>query len=241
MYVNLIGTDGSGKNAQLEKIMELYPSSLITREPGGTPEAETIRSVILEKDYSDKERLEKLTSLLVSNEINLDTHNALSKAYEIIQKDGINGEAEVYLYAASRSESLEKSVRPAIQAGKHILGNRSVACSIAYQGNARNLGMEEVWSVNSPIVKNTYPDLEIFLDLPIPVAMQRLSGRTEKQDRLDAENIEFFEKVRAGYLYFYKNICPYRYAIIDASGSIEEIYEQIRKVIFNLEKEQLNL
>lgn len=234
MYLNLIGTDGSGKDAQLEKLKALFPEAHITREPGGTPEAEIIRSVILEKEFTNQDRIDILTSLMSSGKISKETFSDLKEAYKIIKKDGINGEAEMHLYAASRSESLENVIRPNIQLGKDILGTRSVACSIAYQGNARNLGMERVWRANEPVLNNTYPDLEIFLDIPISVALERLASRTEKQDRLDGETISFYEKVRDGYLYFYQNICPYPHVIVDATGSIEEVHQKIIQAVANV-------
>jgi len=232
MYVNFIGTDGSGKDTIFNLIKESYPNALLTREPGGTKEAEIIREIILDADMSLADRKQQLSEL--SNlKINEQTLSLLNKAQDALSLEGINS-AEPFLYAASRSESIENLIRPALQNSIPVLGRRSVACSVAYQGMARGMGMEHIWELNYPIVKDTYPTLEIFFDLPISIAMQRLAGRTEKQDRLDNENEEFFEKVREGYLYYYQHICPYPYIIVDATKTIDEIYVEVKNILLNL-------
>lgn len=227
MFINLISPDGGGKDTQKELLLPYFPNALVTFEPGGTIEANIIRDVLLNKDLSNEQRILNLIRLTESPVINEDTQLLLQKAIEEMKKNPINGIAEMYLYTASRSESLEKAIRPALLRNQHVVGNRSVACSVAYQGNGRELGMERVWSVNEPIVAGTYPDLEIFLDIPISVTTERLAARKGKQDRLDKESIQFHEKTREGYLYFYKNICPYNYAIVDATGTIEEVHQNL--------------
>lgn len=230
MYFNLIGVDGSGKDTQKDLLLPFFQNPVLTREPGGTVEAEIIREVILNKEFNDVDRIQKIEFLLQQN-INSNTKNLLEKSLIEIQEKSINGVAEMYLYAASRSESLEKVVSPAVSKKQFVIGNRSVACSVSYQGNARGLGMERVWKVNEPIVRSTLPDVEFFLDIPIQVTMERLSNRLEKQDRLDGETIEFHEKTREGYLYFYKHLCPYKYEIIDANGNIEEVHQKVKKAL----------
>lgn len=230
-YINFIGTDGSGKDTIFELIKGSYPNALLTREPGGTENAEAIRSVILEKDWSDTQRNKILLKLINSHTVSSPTNELLNKAYNEIQNYGMTGMAEAFLYAASRSDSIEKTIYPALKSNITVLGRRSVACSVAYQGNARGLGMKQIWDLNYPIIKDAYPTLEIFFDLPVEVAMNRLSGRTEKQDRLDGESMEFFKKVREGYLYYYKHICPYPYAIVDATKSIEDVHNQVKSIL----------
>ena len=229
LYVNFIGTDGSGKDTIFDMIKEQFPDALLTREPGGTPEAEIIREVILSNHLSQQERIEKIQDLLTIN-VNPTTADLLKKSISTIKKEGISN-AEPFLYAASRSESLNDSIIPALKEGRPVLGRRSAACSVAYQGSARGFGMNDIWELNEPIIRDAHPTLEIFFDLPIPVAMERLAGRTEKQDRLDVEGEVFFEKVREGYLTYYKTICPYPFRIVDATKSIEEVYEDVKSIL----------
>ncbi len=231
MYINFIGIDGSGKDTIFNLIKEHYPAAVLTKEPGGTKEAEVIRDVLLNKDLSLKERESKILSLKSLN-INKETSSLLDKAIEAIHEEGIN-RAEPFLYAASRSESIEKVIKPALSQNIPILGRRSVACSVAYQGSARNFGMKHIWDLNFPIIEKAYPTLEIFFDLPVSVALERLSGRTGKQDRLDTEDKAFFEKVREGYLSYYKDICPYPYVIIDASQDIPTVFQEVHNIVSN--------
>lgn len=231
MHLKLIGPDGSGKSTQLKLLLDLFPEAVLTREPGGTPEAEIIREVLLSTDITNEQRINKISSLTKTNAINDSTRRLLKKALSELSKGAINGTAEMYLYTASRSESINNVILPTLKERNHVIGNRSVACSVAYQGNARGLGMELVWKVNEPIVKNAYPDLELFLDIPISTTMERLALRAEKQDRFDTESAAFHQKTREGYLHFYNELCPYTYKIIDATGSIENVHRKIVQAI----------
>lgn len=228
-YINFIGTDGSGKDTIFNLIKDTFPNALLTREPGGSIEAEEIRNVILDVSMNPQERIEKIKHIQNMN-INKNTFELLLQAIKAIRLNGIEF-AEPFLYAASRCESIEKCIAPALDEGRPVLGRRSVACSVAYQGYAREFGEDYIWNLNFPIIKENFPTLEIFFDLPIEVALKRLSGRTEKQDRLDLESTEFFQKVRDGYLNYYKKICPYPYIIIDATKSIAEIHQEVLDIL----------
>lgn len=231
MYIILNGVDGSGKDTQFEKLLSLFPNCITLREPGGTTEAEVIRDVILNPDYSLKKRISFIDFLLQGEIIEPLTRQYLLLAKNEMNQHGLNGKAEVYLYAASRAETNKKMVAPAKVEQKTLLGRRSVACSMSYQGFAREIGMDFVWEQNVPTLENALPDLEIFLDLSPEVASKRLKGRTEKQDRLDLESDEFHKKTREGYLTFYEKYCPYEHIILEASGSIEEVHSLIVKTI----------
>lgn len=230
-YLILNGGEAVGKGTQKAKLLEGHEEWVQVREPGGTKEAEVIRAVILEKDMNIDDRIAVIRDLAENKNITALCKHYLLHAKEEMKTNGLSGEAEAYLYAASRQESNQKIVVPAKREGKTIVGDRSVACSMAYQGKARGQGMDFVWNLNRPTLDDAYPDLEIFLDLPLEESTRRLEGRTEKQDRMDLETSEFHRNVREGYKDYYENFCPYPYEIIDASGTIEEVHEKIKKVI----------
>src|SRR5690606_26329601 len=131
-----------GKGTQKNLLLAGHEEWVQVREPGGTTEAEVSRSVILESDMGITERMAMIDRLREEAEITELCQRYLSKALEEMAKNGLNGKAEAYLYAASRQESNQKIVVPAKREGKTIVGDRSVACSMAYQGKARGLGMD---------------------------------------------------------------------------------------------------
>jgi dTMP kinase len=231
MYINFIGIDGSGKDTAYEKILSLYPHAIQHREPGGTIEAEKIRDVLLSTTIKQNDRVNAIDQLLEDKSVIEKAKKLLVLAKSEIQEHDITGLAEVYLYAASRAQSNETLVLPALKEGKLLLGRRSVACSMSYQGKARGYGMDFVWNANKEAVENCLPDLEILFDLPAEVAQTRLSNRKEKQDRLDNESLEFHRMTREGYLEYYDNYCSYPYEIIDATKSPDEVYEQVKRIL----------
>ena len=235
LFVILNGGEAVGKGTQKQKLVDLYPDAIQVREPGGTPEAEIIRLALLEKDDTLDERIEKINQVLAVEHLEPITRDYLLKAKAEMQKNGLNGNAEAYLYAASRAESNQKVVKTALENHQIVLGDRSVACSMAYQGYARGVGMDFVWELNQPTLENAMPQLEIFLNLPLEETQKRLAGRVEKQDRLDLESKDFHQKVRQGYLDYYENYCPYPYVILDASGTVEEVHEKIKETIENFQ------
>lgn len=231
ILINFIGPDGSGKDTAYKKILTHFPQAIQMREPGGCEEAELIRDVLLNPTYEKYDYIKKLHELVNQYSINDLTKQYIQTAIRIIEKDNMTGEAELFLYAASRSETNEKVVLPALENKQLILGRRSVACSMSYQGKARNLGMDRVWEVNQPAIQHTLPTLEILFDIDTELAMERLANRTEKQDRLDNESMLFHQKSREGYLEYYEKYCPYPYVIVDASKGIEELYQEVKAIV----------
>lgn len=230
-FLIINGGDGAGKGTQKQFLLEEFKDTVQIREPGGTEEAEQIRLVILDADLHLHQRVEIVKELLKNEKVINLCKKYLEKALGEMSLNGLTGKAEAYLFAASRSQSNELVVKPALKENKIILGDRGIACSMAYQGSARGLGMDFVWDINKEAVKDAYPHLEIFLDLPLEISMERLKGRTEKQDRLDKETKDFHTKVREGYLTYYKEYCPYPSIIVDATGTIEEVRGKIKNII----------
>ncbi|MCI9652826.1 MAG: dTMP kinase [Acholeplasmatales bacterium] len=106
-------------------------------------------------------------------------------------------ETEALLYAASRMQHLKERVIPALEAGKVVICDRFLDSSLAYQGYARELGMESILKINH-FALNHLPDLTLFIDVHPEVALQRLSTRN-KTDRLDLEDLKFHQAVYEGY------------------------------------------
>ena len=138
---------------------------------------------------------------------------------------------EALLYAASRKQHLEEIIKPAIENGKLVICDRYIDSSLAYQGWARGLGIERVYDINMYATEGFLPDLTLFIDIPAEVGLERIKSNNREVDRLDLEKISFHHKVREGYLKV-ASMYPNRVVVIDGNKSLEEVYADIKKVIF---------
>ncbi|MCR4633018.1 MAG: dTMP kinase [Erysipelotrichaceae bacterium] len=143
----------------------------------------------------------------------------------------MDAKTEALLYAASRRQHLVEKVFPAMEAGKIVICERFLDSSLAYQGYGRQLGFDEVLSINLFAIDNTYPDMTIYLDVDEQVGLDRLADRSFK-DRLDQESIDFHHRVSQGYKEVLRRFRD-RITIIDASKTKEEVIEASLKEILN--------
>ena len=192
MFITLEGPEGSGKTTAVEaavKALEAKGYQIVrTREPGGTPIAEQIRNVILDKANT-----------------NMDPRT------------------EALLYAASRRQHLVEKVWPALKEGKIVICDRYLDSSLAYQGGARGLGVDNILTVNLFATENTYPDLTLLFDITPEEGLKRIAANADREvNRLDLEKLDFHHKVRNTFLELAKSY-PERFVIIDASKSREEV------------------
>ncbi len=135
----------------------------------------------------------------------------------------MDSRTEALLYAASRRQHLVEKIWPALKAGKIVICDRYLDSSLAYQGGARELGIEEVLKINLFATENTWPDLTLLFDIDPVIGLSRISSNNQREvNRLDLEKLEFHKKVRATFLKLAEQY-PERYAIIDASKSREEV------------------
>ena len=138
---------------------------------------------------------------------------------------------EALLYAASRRQHLVEKVWPNVKEGKLVICDRYLDSSLAYQGFARGLGVEDILNVNMYATEGTFPDLTLLFDLPPEVGLARINANSNREvNRLDLEKISFHEKVRNGYLELAKRF-PTRYVIIDASMPLKEVAKAALKAI----------
>jgi dTMP kinase len=171
---------------------------LFTREPGGTPIAEQIRDIILDKK------------------------NTL-----------LDARAEALLYAASRRQHLKEKVWPALEEGKIVICDRYLDSSLAYQGGARGLGVNEVLNINLFATEGSYPDLTLLFDVDPEIGLRRIKkNRSYEINRLDLEELTFHQKVRQTFLELsikYKD----RYRIIDASQELNCVANDALKIVLD--------
>lgn len=148
--------------------------------------------------------------------------------------DPENGEmsavTEAMLYAASRAQHVTEVIKPAVDSGKIVICDRFVDSSIAYQGYGRKLG-ESVEIINSYAVGEYMPHMTFLLKLKPQAGSSRIAGRDK--DRIEQESAAFHQAVYDGYEELEK-LYPERIVGIDASGTIEQIEEEIRAHIKKL-------
>jgi len=142
-------------------------------------------------------------------------------------------ETEALLYAASRIQLVNEVIIPALNEGKVVVCDRFVDSSIAYQAFARNLGFDKIMDINSFAVEKCMPDMTLFFDLPPEKGILRKTNQ-QKLDRIEQEGISFHNSVYDGYNYIAEKF-PERIKRIDASFSVEEVFEQVRKELDMLE------
>jgi dTMP kinase len=143
----------------------------------------------------------------------------------------MEGRTEALLYAAARRQHLVEKVIPSLNEGNIVLCDRFVDSSLAYQGYARGLGIDEVFSVNKFAIEDLMPDLTLYLDLDPQIGLNRIAKNKGREvNRLDLEEINFHLKVREGYEEVLK-MFPKRMVRINANQEIGKVVEDINKVL----------
>jgi dTMP kinase len=196
-FITFEGGEGAGKSTQCTLLASYLKDQgidvILTREPGGTPSAEMIRTLLVEGDIN---RWQAST--------------------------------EALLMFAARSEHWHTLISPALQQGKWVISDRFVDSSYAYQGYARGIPIEKLEQLYQFSVGSSYPDLTIFLDVPLTQGFQRVRGRVKTyEERFEKEALSFHEKVYDGFLALAKKFND-RYFVQDATLSVEDIARSIQ-------------
>ncbi|MCE5222461.1 MAG: dTMP kinase [Clostridium sp.] len=143
----------------------------------------------------------------------------------------MDARTEALLYVAARRQHLVEKVIPALEEGSIVLCDRFIYSSLAYQGYARNLGIEEVMSINKFAIGEYMPDLSILFDLDPKIGLGRINSNEHREiNRLDLEKLDFHERVRSGYNVIYENNRD-RIIKIDAEQSKENVIMQIKNIL----------
>ena len=151
----------------------------------------------------------------------------------ILDKDNkaMDGRTEALLYAAARRQHLVEKVWPAVKEGKIVICDRYIDSSLAYQGGARGLGIDNIVDINMFATENTWPDLTLLFDIPPEIGLERISANKNREvNRLDLETLEFHKNVRQTFLDLAKKHSD-RFVIIDASKSREEVAQDALNAI----------
>jgi dTMP kinase len=207
MLITFEGIEGSGKSTQAKRLREWLEgkgrSVLLTREPGGTPVGDQVRQVLLRP----------------GNEMDAWT--------------------ELFLLQASRRELCRTVIRPALEKGMIVLVDRFGDSSVAYQGYGRGLDIEAVRGIIEKATGGLLPDATLLFDIDPETGLERSSGleKSEREgsalDRVESESIDFFRKVRRGYLEMASRE-PGRFCLIPVTGGIEETFLTVVRAVSSL-------
>lgn len=186
-FISFEGIDGAGKSTHIQAVADWFRARgddvQLSREPGGTPLAETLRDIVL------TQAMGSLTELL--------------------------------LMFAGRRDHVETVIKPALAAGKTLLCDRFTDASFAYQGGGRGLPLPVLNALADWVQEGTEPELTLWFDLPASQAAARRASAREA-DRIEQLDLDFFERVRAGYAARAAG-APQRIVRIDASGTVEQV------------------
>jgi dTMP kinase len=195
--ISFEGSEGSGKSTQIAHLAQRLQNAKL--------------DVISTREPGGTEIGEQIRNIIVHN----------SKGDEMC------AETELLLFAAARAQLVREVIAPALLRGAFVLSDRFLDSSTVYQGIGRNLAMGPVNQINRFAVGNVMPDLTIVIDVPTSVSLARIHQRaSDLPDRMERENIDFYEKVRAGYLVLAKGM-PERFAVIDGTKREDVIEKQV--------------
>lgn len=207
MLITFEGIDGAGKSTQINKLEKLFAErnidTLTLREPGGTEIAEKIRRILLESRHE------------------------------------ITPTGELLLFSASRAELVQQVILPMVRAGKTVILDRFYDSTIAYQGYGRGIDAKMLHSVIALSTFSLRPDITFYLDLTPEEAFLRKFSKTslplpfgeDEPDRMERSGIDFYRKVRQGYLDMIKNDDTGRFIVFDAREHPELLHENIVKTL----------
>jgi dTMP kinase len=195
--ISFEGSEGCGKSTQIARLAARLQKAK--------------RDVVTVREPGGTEIGEQVRNIIV--------HNS--------RGDEMCPETELLLFAAARAQLVREVIAPALVRGAIVLSDRFLDSSTVYQGIARNLGADPVARINRFAVGNVMPHLTIVIDVPIKVSLKRLRQRaSDLPDRMERENVDFYEKVRAGFLLLAKQI-PDRVIVVDGTKGESTVEKRI--------------
>ncbi len=149
----------------------------------------------------------------------------------LLNYDGeVSPNCESFLFLADRAQHVDCIIKPALQEGKIVLCDRHTDSTVAYQGYGRGLDIERIKMLNSIAVNDLKPDLTIIFDIDIETSLARVGN---SKDRMESAGIDFFNRVRNGYLEIARQE-PERVKVINSGETIDNIHKQIVELVEKL-------
>ncbi|WP_017754898.1 dTMP kinase [Calidifontibacillus oryziterrae] len=175
---------------------------------------QTGRDVILTREPGGIEIAEQIRGII------LDKKNTM-----------MDGRTEALLYAAARRQHLVEKIIPALEQGQVVLCDRFIDSSLAYQGYARNLGLEEVLAINKFAIGHYMPHLTIYFDVRPEIGLERINKNKDREiNRLDLETLDFHHKVSEGYKLLEERFSD-RIVRVNAEQPENRVFEDTKSII----------
>lgn len=200
-FITFEGPDGAGKTTVINEVVKAI-------------QGQCKREILVTREPGGSKIAEKIRDII------LDPANT-----------EMNAKTEALLYAASRSQHVSEIINPALKRGDLVMSDRFVDSSLAYQGQGRRLGIDEVAQINAFATGHLEPDLTIFLDLDPAQGLARIAKvRSGSEDRLEQEKLAFHEEVYRGYQKV-NQAHPDRVKVVDASQDLPQVVAASVKLV----------
>jgi len=204
MFITFEGIDFCGKSTQIE----LLKSYLLKKN----------KKVQVIREPGGTEISEKIRTMLLDKE-----------------NSKILMETEFLLFSASRAQLVREKIRPYLDEGIYVISDRFHDSSTAYQGYGRGISIEIILSIHKLAIGNTIPDITFFIDIPVAIAEQRRQEKlSEHLDRIENSDMNFYSRVRNGYLELVKS--ENRFKILDGTDIVGNIHDKIINEIEKIER-----
>ena len=146
----------------------------------------------------------------------------------LLNYDGeVSPTAESFLFLADRAQHVDCIIKPALKEGKIVLCDRHTDSTVAYQGYGRELDITQINYLNNIATGGLKPDLTIIFDIDVETSLARVG---KNKDRMESAGVEFFNRVRHGYLDIARKE-PDRVKVIDSSDTIENIHKKVLELV----------
>lgn len=151
------------------------------------------------------------------------------------QSKAMDPKTEALLYASDRAQHVSEVIKPALEAGKIVVSDRFLDSSLAYQGLARGLGLDEIYDISKWATEDLVPDLVFYIKVDSKTGLERLEGTT---DRLESEDREFHERVSVAYRKLAKQF-PDRFVVLDGTVDENTLHQEVVKIFEERAPEQI--
>ena len=195
MFISFEGIDFCGKSTQIDLLKDYL--------------IEKGKKVEIVREPGGTSLSEKIRTILLDN-----------------KNEKMLKETELFLFSASRAQLVREKIRPYLEKGFYVISDRFHDSSTAYQGHGRGIPVDVIAGVHDLAIGDTIPDITYFIDIPVGIANERKKKQSKgKLDRIELADMEFYSRVRNGYLETAKN--ESRFKVIDGTQSIQNIHNHI--------------